>query len=45
MLDEHVPIKRKYTCANDGRFMTKALRKTRYSRSGVEEGGAEGGAP
>ena len=35
VLNEHVPIKKKYTRANEGPFMTKALRKTIYTRTNL----------
>ena len=33
VLDQHAPIKKKYIRANDGKFMTKELRKAIMHRS------------
>ena len=33
VLNEHAPVKQKYICANDGPFMTKALRKENMHRT------------
>ena len=35
VLNEHAPIKKKYVRADDGPFMTKALRKAIYTRNNV----------
>ena len=35
VLNEHTPIKKKYVRANDGPFMTKALRKAIYTRTNL----------
>ena len=35
VLNEHAPIKKKYVGANDGPFMTKALRKAIYTRTNL----------
>ena len=35
VLNEHAPIKKKYVRANDGPFMTKALRKAIYTRTNL----------